>query len=81
MLQRPPSISTIQDLRPRGTTRVFAIPIVLALLSAIGLIAALLGDGLWDGLSWLTLGIPVAVIAFASSRRRKAPLLRSSADR
>jgi hypothetical protein len=76
MLQRPPSISTVQ--RPRGATRVFAIPIALGFLSAVGLVAALLGDGLWDGLSWLTLGIPVAVIAFAWSRR---PAARPSARR
>lgn len=72
MLQSRPPTSTVRDGRPRGATRVFAIPIVLALLSAIGLIAALLGDGFWDGLSWLTLGIPVAVIGFAWSRGPKA---------
>lgn len=47
----------------------FAVPIVLGLLSAIGLTAALLGDGLWDALSWLALGVPIAAIAFAWSRR------------
>jgi len=38
-------------------------PIVLAALSALGLVSALLGDGVWDVLSWITLWIPVAVIA------------------
>jgi hypothetical protein len=70
MLQRRQPVSTAQDLRPRGATRVFAIPIVLALLSTIGLIAALLGDGFWDALSWLALGVPIAAIGFAWSRRR-----------
>lgn len=38
--------------------KLWGMPILLGLLSGIGLIAALLEDGLWDALSWLTLGIP-----------------------
>jgi hypothetical protein len=45
-----------------GFRRVFAIPLLLAILSAIGLLAALIGDDVWDALSWLGLGVPVAVI-------------------
>ena len=37
-------------------------PILLALLTAVGLLSALLGDGFWDMLSWLALGAPVAVV-------------------
>jgi hypothetical protein len=37
---------------------VFSTPIVIALLSAAGLFAALLGDGIWDALSWVGLGVP-----------------------
>jgi len=37
---------------------VFKTPVMIALLSAAGLFAALLGDGLWDALSWLGLGLP-----------------------
>ena len=40
--------------------RVWRMPIILGLLSAIGLIAALLADGLGDLLSWLALSAPVA---------------------
>lgn len=36
----------------------FAIPTVIGLLSAAGLFAALLGDGWWDALAWLGLGLP-----------------------
>ncbi|QHB25672.1 hypothetical protein TCK1_326 [Pseudomonas monteilii] len=36
--------------------RIFAWPALIALLGALGLFAALLGDGWWDGLSWLGLG-------------------------
>lgn len=40
--------------------RIWGAPVLLAMLTAIGLLAALLGDGFWDVLSTLTLGIPVA---------------------
>ncbi|WP_353741704.1 hypothetical protein WHX55_28540 [Pseudomonas fluorescens] len=47
-------------MKPRQSSfwKVFAIPTVIAVLSAAGLFAALLGDGVWDSLSWLGLGIP-----------------------
>ncbi|MGD9850586.1 MAG: hypothetical protein AB7T38_04905 [Nitrospirales bacterium] len=37
-------------------------PLALAITSAIGLISALLEDGVWDMVSWVTLSAPVAVI-------------------
>jgi hypothetical protein len=50
------------------------IPAILALLVAIGLVSALLGDGIWDALSWFCLLVPaVAVIYYVcrqTSRRR-----------
>jgi len=51
-------------MKPRQSNfwKVFAIPTVIAVLSATGLFAALLGDGVWDSLSWLGLGI-TAVLA------------------
>jgi hypothetical protein len=42
--------------------RVFGMPMLLALVSGVGLLSALLGDDIWDALSWLALGAPVAVI-------------------
>ncbi len=39
--------------------RIWAMPILLGVSSAIGLSAALLGDGIWDVLSWISLGVPV----------------------
>jgi hypothetical protein len=55
--------------RARGSVRrVFAIPLLLAVLSAIGLIAALIGDDFWDALSWLGLGVPVVVILWYVAR-------------
>jgi hypothetical protein len=47
-----------------GFLHVFGMPIVLAVLSAFGLLSALLGDGVWDELSWITLGVPVGVIVW-----------------
>jgi hypothetical protein len=37
---------------------VFAMPGFIALLGALGLFAALLGDGGWDALAWVGLGLP-----------------------
>lgn len=55
-----------------GTRRlqeIFAVPALLALLSIVGLISALLADGLWDALSWLALGgVVVATIWYALRR-------------
>ncbi|MFK0087214.1 hypothetical protein ACIQUS_07960 [Pseudomonas sp. NPDC090755] len=36
---------------------VFAMPGLIALLGALGLFAALLGDGGWDALAWVGLGL------------------------
>ncbi|MFZ5938374.1 MULTISPECIES: hypothetical protein [Pseudomonas] len=44
--------------RSRSTARVLVWPAAIALLGALGLFAALLGDGAWDMLAWLGLGIP-----------------------
>jgi len=50
-------------MKPRQSNfwKVFSTPLVIALLSAAGLFAALLGDGIWDGLSWIGLGVPAAL--------------------
>jgi len=42
----------------RSTRQIFAWPGLIAALGAAGLFAALLGDGAWDALAWLGLGIP-----------------------
>lgn len=41
---------------------IWIIPLLLGIVSLFGLIAALVGDDLWDVLSWLTLAIPLLVI-------------------
>jgi hypothetical protein len=46
----------------------WGIPILLAILTALGLASALVGDGVWDDLSALALGAPVAVGAWCALR-------------
>lgn len=42
----------------RSTMRhVFAMPLLIGIVIAVGLFAALLGDGWWDTLAWLGMGI------------------------
>ena len=50
-------------MKPRQSSfwKVFTLPLLIALLSAAGLFAALLGDGPWDALSWVGLGIPAVI--------------------
>ncbi|TZG24997.1 hypothetical protein [Sphingomonas montanisoli] len=49
---------------------IFAVPMLLALLSTIGLIVGLLGDGWEDVLAWIGLAAPVAAAFWAWQRRR-----------
>ncbi|SKB81059.1 hypothetical protein [Dyadobacter psychrophilus] len=52
--------------------KVWGTPLIIAVFSMIGLLSALTGDDLWDVLSWLALGIPVAVmIRFVPWRKRQ----------
>ena len=55
---------------PFSLTAIFAIPAVVAALSLIGLVGALLGDGVWDWIGWLGLGACVAVTVWALIARR-----------
>ena len=43
---------------------VFGIPALLAVISLVGLISALVADGMGDALSWLTLGLLNVVIVW-----------------
>lgn len=53
----------------RTRTQIWAMPVLLAVLTVIGLLAALFGDGVWDLVSSVTLGAPVAVGAWYALRR------------
>ena len=56
---------------------VWTIPVLLGLLTAIGLTSALLGDGIWDVVSWCALALPlVAVVCMPALE----PVQKSSVD-
>lgn len=56
----------------RTLGQIFAAPIVIGVLSTIGLIAALVGDGWWDAVSWVSLGLPVLMYFYFTMRRSRA---------
>lgn len=56
-------------MRVRPPSQIFAVPLLIGVVSAIGLTAALLGDGVWDAVSWLALGVPVVVVGRCGIRR------------
>lgn len=47
----------------RTIWQIFAIPLLIGMLSVVGLVSALVGDGIWDGLSWLLLFVPIIICA------------------
>jgi hypothetical protein len=49
--------------------RLWTAPILLGLIVAVGLVAALVSDGLGDYLGWLALAIPVAVVLWYAPPR------------
>lgn len=48
--------------------KLWGIPILLGVSSIFGLLCALIGDGPWDVLSWLLLGLLIIVIAYFWAR-------------
>jgi hypothetical protein len=45
--------------------RTFGIPAVIALASVVGLVSALIGDGVFDAISWIALGTVIGVLIWA----------------
>jgi len=43
----------------RSAWEVFRAPLLIGLVAAAGLAFGLFGDGLWDGLCWLGLSVPI----------------------
>ena len=58
-------------MKPRHAFwRLWGWPLVMGVLTTVGLISALFSDGgVGDMLAWITLGIPVAVCAWFGWRR------------
>lgn len=52
--------------------RVWAWPLAMAVLSATGLLSALVSDDWGDAWAWFALGLPLAVMAWHSLRRSRA---------
>jgi hypothetical protein len=55
---------TARKAGTQSLAQIFAVPTALGAITAIGLIAALVGDGIWDVVGWLSLGVPVVVIVW-----------------
>ncbi len=56
---------------PQSLRAIFILPVIIALFSLVGLVAALLADGFYDLLSWFGLAVPVAVIVWSLRWRRQ----------
>lgn len=54
----------------QGLRAIFAIPLLLALVSIAGLVVALTGDGWRDAAAWAALAIPVLAVGWAMRARR-----------
>ena len=51
--------------------QIFATPTLIALLSLVGLLAALLGNGVFDWVSWVGLAAPLVIVGWAMRPRRR----------
>ena len=63
-------MTSVKHNTPRPLSRIFAVPLMIGVASAIGLSAALIGNGAWDVVGWFGLGTPLAVTAWCFVRRR-----------
>lgn len=60
-------------------TRIWLWPLVVALLSILGLIAGLVSEGLGDWLSWAALAVPVVIGCHGLARGRAAKQVMNAA--
>lgn len=61
----------MRNAHPRSKRRTYRSPLLIASASLLGLISALIGDGVFDVISWLALGGVLAVIGWAFAYRWK----------
>ncbi len=52
--------------------KIWRAPLILAALIVFGLLAALLGTGVWHLLSWAALSVPFGVLVFGSKNPTKS---------
>ena len=50
--------------------KVYGPAIAISVITVYGLLSALLGDGIWDALSWFCLLVPVIAVAYYVGRQR-----------
>lgn len=53
---------------PLTVSQIWGMPALLGVISVIGLFSALLGDGVWDAVSWVTLSLPIVAILWHTIR-------------
>ncbi|QCO05660.1 hypothetical protein [Azospirillum argentinense] len=61
-------------MTPRAPLRplaIFGIPMVIGLVTTVGLIAALLDDGVVDAVSWVALSVPVLTTVWSWRKRKR----------
>jgi hypothetical protein len=54
----------------RSLAQIFAVPLMIAIVSIAGLVSALVGDGRWNTFSWFALGLPVLLYVYCVGRPR-----------
>jgi len=62
-------IVAVKNRRTLG--QIFAAPLAVGVLSTVGLLSALIGDGWWDVVSWLSLALPVLLYLFFVARQTR----------
>lgn len=73
-----------QQVLSKTTERsTYRAPAIIAVVSGVGLIFALVGDGLWDVMSWLAVGLPLAIAAWvwwplSALKQKVTPAARTS---
>lgn len=58
-------------MKGNGRIRVWTAPIVLGVVTAAGLISALVSDATGDAVAWLALAAPVVVVCWYLPRRKQ----------
>ena len=65
IMSTTPSSDAASRRPPRqGLRAIFLAPLLIATVSTAGLISALVGDGVWDVVSWIGLSVPVVVMVW-----------------
>ncbi|MCG5243639.1 hypothetical protein MCW82_28055 [Azospirillum doebereinerae] len=69
MTAKPPA-TPAKPNTPLPFAAIFGAPLAIALVTIVGLVSALLDDGLYDAVSWAALLVPLVVLGWALRRRR-----------